>query len=196
LETINKRLDQLESKILNSNFRKGRGTVGEINYWIFDYAPEEEMTVRSHVDFLVNRINNRPDDVSILCFDLYKLMIETLREKGYLDKVIEMEEKKGSPAIMNPIKKTLRLTQDNDLIIAKITENIVPEKDVVFLVGIGKAWPIIRSHTILNNLHSKVDKNPLVMFFPGEYTYELEYNELNLFGEISDGNYYRALKLV
>ena len=188
---LSKRLDLIEQKILDTNFRTGRGTVGEVNFWIFDYDPTDEMAVRNHIEFLISRINSKHDDVRIVGFDLYKLMIEVLCEKGYLDKVIQMEESKDSNAIINPIKKTLRLTQDGDLIIAKILENIVPKQDVVFLTGVGKAWPIIRSHTILNNLHARVDKNPLVMFFPGEYT-----SELKLFGEITDDNYYRAFKLV
>ena len=149
------------------------------------------MAVRAHVDYLIQRVDGLYDDVRIVHFDLYNLMLEVLREKNYLEKVIAMEEAKGSEAIINPIKKTLRLTLDGDLIIGKIIENLVPERDVVFLTGVGKAWPIIRSHTILNNLHSKVDKNPLVMFFPGEYT-----NELRLFEEITDDNYYRAFKLI
>jgi hypothetical protein len=142
------------------------------------------MAVRAHVEFLANRINGKHDEIRVVCFDLYD-------SKNYLDKVKQMEESKGSEAIINPIKRTLRLTENGDLIIAKITENLTPEKDIIFLTGVGKAWPIIRSHTILNNLHSKVDKNPLIMFFPGNYT-----NELRLFGEITDDNYYRAFKLI
>ena len=189
--SLNKRLDLIESKILDKSFRTGRGTANEVNFWIFDYDPEDEMAVRAHVDFLVNRINGKYEDVSIACFDLYTLMLDVLRRKNYLDKVTKMEQAKGSDAIISPIKRTLRLTEDGDLIISKIIENLTPRKDVIFLTGIGKAWPIVRSHTILNNLHSKVDKNPLVMFFPGNYT-----NELRLFGEITDDNYYRAFKLI
>lgn len=189
--TLNKRLDLIEEKILAPSFRTGRGTANEVNFWIFDYDAEDEMAVRAHVEYLTGRINGLYDDVKIVRFDLYDLMLEVLQEKNYLDKVISMEEAKGSEAIINPIKKTLRLTLDGDLIIGKITEALVPEQDVIFLTGVGRAWPVIRSHTILNNLHSKVDKNPLVMFFPGEYT-----NELRLFGEITDDNYYRAFKLI
>lgn len=189
--SLDERLEQLEPKILERNFLTGRGTVGEVNFWIFDYPSEQEMAVRSHVAYLVNRINKGHDGVRIKCFDLYNLMIEVLREKNYLDKVLDMEKSKGSEAIINPLKRTLRLTEKDDLIIAKITKDLTPEKDIVFITGVGKAWPIIRSHTILNNMHSRVDKNPLVMFFPGEYT-----SELKLFGEITDDNYYRAFKLV
>ena len=189
--SLNTRLDLIEPKILEKSFRTGRGTANEVNFWIFDYDPEDEIAVRAHVNFLVNRINGKHDDVSIACFDLYDLMLNVLRSKNYLDKVMQMEDTKGSDAIINPIKRTLRLTEDGDMIIGKIVENFTPEKDIIFLIGIGKAWPIVRSHTILNNLHSKVDRNPLVMFFPGNYT-----NELRLFGEITDDNYYRAFKLI
>lgn len=189
--TLNKRLDLIEPKILDRRFRTGRGTANEVNFWIFDYDPEDEMAVRAHIKYLEQRVNSMYDDVRIVRVDLYDLLLSILREKNYLDRVLQMEQIKGSEAIINPIKKTLRLTLDGDLVIGKIVENIVPERDVIFLSGVGKAWPIIRSHTILNNLHSKVDKNPLVMFFPGEYT-----NELRLFGEITDDNYYRAFKLI
>jgi hypothetical protein len=189
--TLNKRLDLIEPKILDKRFRTGRGMANEINFWIFDYDSEDEMAIRAHVEHLVKRVNGKHDDVRIVCFDLYALMLEVLRSKNYLDKVTQMEETKGSDAIINPIKRTLRLTEDGDLIIARLVESLTPEKDIIFLTGIGKAWPIIRSHTILNNLHSRVDKNPFVMFFPGNYT-----NELRLFGEITDDNYYRAFKLI
>jgi hypothetical protein len=188
---LNRRLDLIEPKILEKSFRTGRGTANEINFWIFDYDPEDEMAIRAHVEFLVNRVNSKYDDIRIVNFDLYNLMLSVLKGKNYLDKVIQMEQTKGSESIINPIKRTLRLTLDGDIIIKKIVENLVPEKDVIFLTGVGKAWPIIRSHTILNNLHSKVNDNPLVMFFPGDYT-----SELRLFGEITDDNYYRAFKLI
>lgn len=188
---LNKRLDLIEPKIYDNNFRTGRGTVGEVNFWIFDYLPEEEMAVRAHVDFLTTRINGKGDGLRIKHFDLYALMIDILRENGYLEMLINEEKSIGSAGIIQPLKDALGLTDHENLIIEKIVEDLIPKQDVIFLTGVGKAWPIIRSHTILNNLHSRVDNNPLVMFFPGEYT-----NELKLFGEITDDNYYRAFKLV
>ena len=191
MSELSERLKQLETKILDSNFRTGRGTANEVNFWIVDYDAEDEMQVRDYVEFLEKHINSRHDEIKIKVFDLYDIMISVLEEKGYLDKVMQMEQAKGSGEIIEPIKRTLRLTLDSDLVISKITEDLTPETDIIFLVGVGKAWPIIRSHTILNNLHSKVDRNPLVMFFPGLYT-----SKLSLFGEITDDNYYRAFKLV
>jgi hypothetical protein len=188
---LNQRLDQIESKILDEKFRTGRGTANEVNFWIFDYAPEDEMAVRNYIESLTQRINSQQEDIQIKCFDLFGLMIEILRENKYLDWLLKEEGTVGSNAIIQPLKDALGLTESDNLIIEKVMENVQPQKDVIFLTGVGKAWPVIRSHTILNNLHSKVDRNPLVMFFPGEYT-----SELKLFGEITDDNYYRAFKLV
>ena len=191
MTNLSARLKQLEPKILDMNFRTGRGTANEVNFWIVDYNAKEEMQVRDHVEFLAKHINSKHENVTVKIFDLYDIMIDVLDEKGYLNKVIQMEQAKGSYEVIEPIKRTLRLTLDSDLIVTKISENLTPEHDIVFLVGVGKAWPVIRSHTVLNNLHSKVDRNPLVMFFPGYYT-----SKLSLFGEITDDNYYRAFKLV
>ena len=58
--------------------------------------------------------------------------------------------------------------------------------------GIGNVWPILRSHSLLNNLHRIIGITPLVMFFPGEY----DGQSLRLFGKLKDNNYYRAFKLV
>ena len=59
---LNKRLDLIEPKLYDINFRTGRGTVGEVNFWIFDYLPEDEMAIRAHVDFLTVRINNKNEN--------------------------------------------------------------------------------------------------------------------------------------
>ena len=118
-------------------------------------------------------------------------MLEILDGKGYLQKNIEMEKKKGSEYVFNATKKTLRLTLKNDMIVEYIVDRVEPN-DIVFITGVGKAWPIIRSHTVLNNLHKAIDQVPVVMFFPGEY----DGLELVLFDEIKDDNYYRAFQLV
>jgi hypothetical protein len=102
-----------------------------------------------------------------------------------------MEKEKGTKAILAPLKKSLRLTQRNDLVVDHIRKNTRPN-DIVFLTGVGKVWPVIRSHTILNALHAVIEDVPLVMFYPGTYSGQ----DLHLFNEISDQNYYRAFKLI
>jgi hypothetical protein len=191
MSTIYDRLDKILPTIMDQRFRANKGLGNEIGFYIFDYDPKDEMAVREHIVFLKQKINNDSIDINIKEFDLYEIMLEILDSKSYLEKVFDIEEKKGTAAILKPIKNTLRLTQKNDLVVEYIREK-VEGNDIVFLTGVGKIWPIIRSHTVLNVLHSVIDHVPLIMFYPGTYSGQ----DLHLFDEVSDQNYYRAFKLV
>jgi len=52
--------------------------------------------------------------------------------------------------------------------------------------------PLLRAHTLLNNLHTVMGQTPLVLFYPGRY----DGQSLRLFGKMRNNNYYRAFKLV
>lgn len=188
---IYERLDKILPRIQEKRFRQNKGLGNEIGFHIFDYDPSDEFIVRNHIKFLKQKINDEYSEIHIKEFDLYEIIIEMLEEKGYLKKVMDMEKQKGTHHIVNAIKKTLRLTQNNDLVVEYI-RNRVEENDIVMITGVGKAWPIIRSHTVLNTLHSVIEDVPLIMFFPGVY----DGLELKLFGQIKDDNYYRAFKLI
>jgi hypothetical protein len=191
VKTIYQRLDEIIQRITKESFRENTGLGNEIGYYIFDYEPRYEMLVREHVRFLKQKINEGDYGFQIKEFDLYEIMLELLEKKGYLDKNFKMEQVKGSEFVFNATKRALRLTEKDDLIIQYIRERVV-KGDVVFITGVGKVWPIIRSHTVLNNLHQVLDEVPVIMFFPGVY----DGLELVLFEEIKDDNYYRAFKLV
>lgn len=191
MKSVYERLDKILPTILDQRFRENKGLGNEIGFYIFDYDPKDELTVRDHIKFLKNKVNNDNHGIRIKEFDLYEIMLEILEDKGYLDKVFEMESRKGTAQILKPIKNTLRLTQNNDLKVEYIKAR-VENNDIVFLTGVGKIWPIIRSHTVLNVLHSVIDHVPVIMFYPGTYSGQ----DLHLFDEISDQNYYRAFKLI
>ena len=191
MNTLEERLDKAEAMIKKPSFRKNKGLGNEVGYYIFDYPPEQELLVRERVEYI--RKKNEQSDVEfrIVVFDLYEIIIEILKEKGYLEKCYEFEKKRGFDRITKAVGNMLRITAKDSLIVNYIRER-TPEKAIVFLVGIGKCYPILRSHTVLNNLHQVIDNVPVVMFYPGKY----DGQELILFGEIKDDNYYRAFKLV
>lgn len=191
MKTIYERLDEILPKITDPNFRENKGLGNEVGYHIFDYQPEHEMIVRKHVDFVKERVNMDQSNLSIIEFDLYEVVLEILDEKGYLQKNFEMEEKRGSQFVLNATRKSLRLTLDNDLVIKYIADRI-GQHNIIFITGIGKVFPIIRSHVILNNLYKAVADIPVILFFPGRY----DGQDLMLFGEFKDDNYYRAFQLV
>lgn len=188
---IYERLDKILPKIQEKRFRENKGLGNEIGFYIFDYDPKDELVVREHIRFIKQKVNAEDSGIIIKEFDLYEIMLELLEGKKYLDKVLNLEKQKGTEHVIKAINTTLRLTLPNDLIVDYIKSR-VEEDDIVFLTGVGKVWPIIRSHTVLNTLHSVIDDVPLIMFFPGEY----DGLELKLFDEIKDDNYYRAFKLI
>ncbi|EJO5349027.1 DUF1788 domain-containing protein [Clostridium botulinum] len=190
MKDIYERIDEILPKITEPNFRENKGLGNEIGFYIFDYNPEHEILVRDRVKFIKEKAK-ASYGLNIIEFDLYNVMLDILDSKGYLKKNFEMEEKKGSEKVFNATKKALRLTLDNDLVVKYIQDRL-EGNDIVFLTGVGKAWPIIRSHTILNNLHRIVEEQPLVMFFPGNY----DGGTLMLFNTLKDDNYYRAFPLV
>ena len=191
MKTIEERLDQVEEIIKKPSFRQNKGLGNEVGYYIFDYPAEKEMLIRERVDYIKRKYENSPDGFRVVVFDLYDIIIDSLESKGYIQKTIDMEQKKGFERVIRAVGNTMRITSADSLIVNYIRDN-TPDNSVVFLIGIGKCYPILRSHTVLNNLHQVVDKVPVVLFYPGKY----DGQELVLFGEIKDDNYYRAFKLV
>ena len=190
MKSIYERLDEILPIISAPHFRENKGLGNEVGFYIFDYSPKDEMIVRERIPFIKSK-SQSSHNINIVEIDLYEAIIEILESKGYLKKNFEMEEKKGSEFVMNATKKALRLTLSNDLLVKYIVEKS-EGCDIVFLTGVGKAWPLVRSHTILNNLHKEIEDMPLVMFFPGSY----DGGTLMLFEEFKDDNYYRAFPLV
>ena len=189
--TLAERLDKAEEAIRKPSFRLNKGLGNEVGYYIFDYEPEQEMLVRERVEYIQKKSEGSCDGFKVVVFDIYDIIIGILKNKGYLKKCFEFEKAKGFERITKSVGNMLRTTSSDSLIINYIKEH-TPDNSVVFIVGIGKCYPILRSHTVLNNLHQVIDKVPVVMFYPGKY----DGQELVLFNEIKDDNYYRAFKLV
>lgn len=193
MHDLESRLNKLEDKIKQPNFRKNKGLGNEVGYYVFDYYAEQELQVRERIDYLVSKYENGSQDFQLVVFDLYDIIIDCLIREGFLDLCKEFEKSKGFSEITKAVNEMLRMEEDNlnNEILAHIRNN-TPSNAIVFLKGVGKCFPMLRSHKILNNLHQCVDDVPVVMFFPGKY----DGQSLMLFSEIKDDNYYRAFKLV
>lgn len=193
IKTTKERMQKLREQIQDGSIMKLEGLGGEVNFRIFDYDPQEEYYIRENLnDFSSNKYN-------IQVFNIFKIIIEILEEKGYLKKVIEYEKKKGIEKTNDVIRDTLEISSKNDKIIKYIEDNQQDNK-VVIITGLGEVYGIVRPHTILNSLQHVVEKNPLIMFYPGIYTGQ----EIKLFGKSNDelnsreglpsNNYYRAFR--
>ena len=189
--TFEERLDQMEIEIHKPSFRKKRGRANEINYWIFDYPPQRELEVRERIEYMKAKNAKGLDEFELVVFDLYDMIIDVLEEEDYIEQTCRFEERKGLDRITKAVGNLLKVNDDDSLIVRHIRDN-TPEQAVVFLTGIGKCFPILRSHKVLNNLSQSFGRVPVVLFFPGTY----DEQSLMLFDELKDDNYYRAFRLV
>lgn len=193
MRNLESRLNELEEKIKQPNFRKNKGLGNEVGYYVFDYPAEQELIVRERVRYLESKYEKNVHDFKIVVFDLYDIIIDLLIQEDFLEICEDFEKTKGFQEVTISVNELLRMEEDNQSneILAHIKNN-TPKDSIIFLTGVGKCFPILRSHKVLNNLHQYIDEVPVVMFFPGKY----DGLSLMLFSEIKDANYYRAFKLV
>ena len=185
------RLDAMEAAIKKPSFRQSSGKANEVNYWIFDYPPEKELEVRERLEYMKNKNQKGTDEYQLVVFDLYDIIIDFLERKNFIDKCYDFEKQRGFGRIVKAVSNSMKVSENDSLVVQYIQEH-TPENAIAFLTGVGKCYPLLRSHNVLNNLHQSYLRAPVVMFFPGTYNEQ----ELILFNEIKDDNYYRAFRLV
>ncbi len=178
---LTERLKYLTQLMQTSEFLERRGLGNELAFYIVDYEPAEELRVRSFIQYLTAH-----SPVRIAVINLYAAILDIFAEEVGLETLWDMERAEGSSALleaMRPVLETERLAES----IRRKSAN----SQAVLLHGVGTAYPLIRSHSLLNRLHARFTETPVVLFFPGRYTG----TQMSLFGLKTDDNYYRALRV-
>jgi hypothetical protein len=188
-DSLNERLNKILLKITSDTFLEGTGIGNEISFYIFDYPPEDELEVRDSIQTLLDHIPKKKQGIRVKHINLFDFVADYLKSRNLLDKAIRMQREKGDEAL----KKALAGPLHESRLAAYFAEVVHPDSlDLVIISGVGGVWPLLRSHTLLNNLQAVMGRTPLVMFYPGRY----DGQSLRLFGKIKSNNYYRAFKLV
>ena len=194
------RLNQILPKLTSDGFLKTRGIGNEIAFYIFDYEPEDELRVRDHIQFLVAHLPKNRPGMRVAHINLFDFLIHYLKERNLLEKSFRLQRENGDAALLKALKGILH----EEKIAQRFAGIAKPaEHDLVLISGIGSAYPLLRSHALLSNLHAIMGQTPLVMFYPGRY----DTQTLRLFGKtgLAGGsaekrkkktNYYRAFRLI
>ena len=197
---LTRRLNQILPKLTSNDFLTARGIGNEIAFYIFDYAPEDELRVREHIRFLLDHLPKNRPGLRVAHVNLFDFLIHYLKERNLLEKSFLLQREKGNDALLKALKGILH----EEKIAQRFAGIAKPaEHDLVLISGIGSAYPLLRSHTLLSNLHAIMGQTPLVMFYPGRY----DTQTLRLFGKsgLAGGsaeerkkktNYYRAFRLI
>ena len=194
------RLNQILPKLTSDGFLKTRGIGNEIAFYIFDYEPEDELRVRDHIQFLVAHLPKNRPGMRVAHVNLFDFLIHYLKERNLLEKSFRLQRENGNAALLKALKGILH----EEKIAQRFAGIAKPaDHDLVLISGIGSAYPLLRSHALLSNLHAIMGQTPLVMFYPGRY----DTQTLRLFGKtgLAGGsaekrkkktNYYRAFRLI
>ena len=188
---LNERFIDLEDRMISVEALTRYGTANDLRFYIFDYAPADELLVRKEIKKLKDR------NPSIVEFDLYEMMLQIIEDEGYMEDILRMEKDYEKDLLLREVFQTLLSVEEEENAFLDKFKNDIEDNgnSIVLITGVGKAFPVVRSHTILNNLQSIFRRNPVVMMYPGRYEIK-EKMTLKLFERLDDDNYYRAFPLV
>lgn len=188
---LNERFHDLEDRMISVEALTRYGTANDLRFYIFDYSPDDELIVRKEVKKLKDR------NPAIVEFDLYEMMLQIIEDEGYMEDVLRMEQEYDKELLLREVfQPLLSVEEEENAFLDKFKTMIEDDgNSIVLITGVGKAFPVVRSHTIMNNLQSIFRRNPVVMMYPGRYEIK-EKMTLRLFERLDDDNYYRAFPLV
>ena len=188
--TLEERLNHILPRITSRDFLDSKGLGNEIGFWIFDYPPERELDVRDfYKGTVLPALSKKDPAFNVASIDLLQLVTQLLEDRKLLDKTLEMQKNKGDDSTLAALRSVLK----EDKLAQKIaTLCQIDTLDLLILTGVGAAYPMLRTHTLLSALHPIMGNTPLLMFFPGRY----DGHSLRLFNTLAEDHYYRAFRLV
>lgn len=177
--------ERLYSKLVDPNFGKNIGA--ELPLYIQPYPTTAQTDAVAQEERLVRRLEKK--GMKTTTIDLYQLCMDILKEAGVLDVLLTNEAGIDKADIISTLDSLL---DAQSILIPRIKERITEENPhYVFITHIGRVYPFLRSHSILNNIDNLTNKYTFIFFFPGEY----DSLQLRLFGRVGDENYYRGINL-
>lgn len=184
------RLNKVIPRLTSADLLQNQGIGNEIGFWIFDYPAEREMEMRSFLEETVlPHLEKRQPAIRFAVVNLFQTVIGLLEERKLYEKTLEKQRQKGSTHSLAALRSVLKEDKLAQYIATQVDLDVI---DILLITGVGAAYPMLRSHTLLNALQPVMRQTPLVMFYPGRY----DGFSLRLFDTLSDDHYYRAFRLV
>ena len=185
MSNIIDQLNEIKKHFSDEVFLSNKGLSNEVGIHVFCYDPKDEMTVRS---YFADMINAEGQPFRLIECDLYKIFLQICEEKRILKSIPNMEKKKGSEGLLKQLQKAV----SPEAFVEKMKYEPHRHGDILLITGVGKVYPFMRSHKILDNIQHIFADIPVLMLYPGTFNGQ----DLGLFGKFLDGHYYRAFNLL
>ena len=182
---LKSRLDEIKTLITNDDFLSNKGLSNEVGIHTFCYNAKDEMIVRNYIEKLEIETDEK---YNIIVYDLYEFFLSFLADKGILSKIESQETKAGKDKLLTKLQNLASA----DKLVDKMVYSPHNFGDVIFLTGIEKVFPFMRTHKILDCMQPSFGDVPIIVLYPGDF----DGQGLSLFGKLDDGNYYRAFNII
>lgn len=180
---------RLRAKLSDPMFLANKGIGNEVGFFVFPYDAAREDEVRARTAELVSLSDEGRLPCRVVRRDLWDVFLQICEQRRILDKIADLERRRGSRALLERLQK---IATPEAFVQAMDYESHEPGRDVLLVTGVGRVYPIVRAHSILENAQHVFADVPVVLLYPGKY----DGAQLHLFNSISDGNYYRAFNLL
>lgn len=185
MASIIENLEKVKKRMSESDFQQNKGLSNEVGIHVMCYEPKDEMIVQA----FFKQLKNRTDlDFRIIECDLYSIFLEICEDKRIMKGIPNQEARRGKDFLL----RQLQNVASPEAFVEKMKYEPHQEGDVVLISGVGKVYPFMRSHKILDNIQHVFEDVPVVMLYPGTF----DGQDLGLFGKFLDGHYYRAFNLL
>ena len=178
-------LESMKERFSDEVFLSNKGLSNEVGIHVFCYDPQDEMIVR---DYTANLMNQKELPFRLIECDLYKIFLQICEDKRILKTIPAMEQKKGPDGLLRQLQKIA----SPEAFVERMQYSPNQHGDILLITGVGKVYPFMRSHNIIDNIQHLFSDIPVVMLYPGKFNGQ----ELSLFDEFHDGNYYRAFNIL
>ena len=185
-KNIVERLIKLEAKFKESSFLNNQGLGNEVGIHVFSYDPKDELIVREFIKRITVASHVQP--YRAYENDLFEIFLQVCDDFDILVDLFEYEKGNSGQKVITQISN---FASPQEYLSKFIPKQRVKGQDIVLISGVGKVFPFMRSHVILENIQPIISDVPVVLFYPGEYTNQT----LRLFNHLNEANYYRAFKI-
>lgn len=178
-------LNKISERLSNEAFLANKGLSNEVGIHVFCYDPKDEQTV---AEFFEKLKKETEVPYRLIERDLYKIFMDICEKKRILASISGMEERKGKDNLLEQLQKVAT----PEAFVERMKYEPHEKGDILLITGIGKIYPFMRSHKILDNIQHVFSDIPVLMLYPGTFNGQ----DLSLFGKFLDGHYYRAFNLL
>lgn len=140
-------------------FTTPKGVGSDIPHYVLDYSAEDELQVRLYLKNLLERTSLHIKEIN-----LFQFLLSLFEED--LDDLLELSVEEGYEGLVDTLETIL---DEQEALVEEFLKS-VGDAGIVFITGVGNAYPFLRSSQLLSMLSNKGFRKPIILFYPGYFT--------------------------